>query len=872
MASKWKQKASTRWAAVFIFLFFATSLGCVTQNTASVKKELKQSTTPSAGIVPEQLSAPSAGKESTPPITPSAEVASLADLKQYYSIENFKLGGTYNLDDPASYEYGGEGGVTLESLGQKPLHLGYITLGNPQKDQDGKITNAVIVNSYYSGDSTSIYDKWVEGQAGNDFCLGAVIGPGKLIDTEKNFVVLLDAIGLWGGSKPSDGLGMKFPKYSYFDMVQASYRLLKDELGVGTVKLATGVSMGATQTYVWGVLHPEFVENLMPIGGTTQSDGGDPLGNWIFQLMTEAIKSDPVWMETNGDYYHLPKDQHPNQGVMFGWSVLNHTALSFDLRVTQPWDEIKKDVFYWNPEGEAAANLKKKADVQDACDLIYRNAAGLTYNINDDLHRIRAKTLVLHVGNDNWLNVNLAWAAADKIPGAETIIFDSPIAHYAVFQATNLLKDNAMAKTFFMEAGLIDKPGATFTARNYRKPRVVMQGDPQKSFWKNQVLYPFPVKYATGTDSRGVKWEIGYMDEYDGDKRNPESLVIIHGKGAFAGHYGYVMKYALERGLRVIALDMPGYGMSGPGNLDKSSARTLQDCRDAIHDVVVEQLKVKRAYYMGHSLGGQFCLGYALSYPDTVKGLVLEAPAGLEEFPVEIGGAPAFDPSYAHDFDRWREVWDPFGALQNEKNLTEEGIRLFNDFKKKDPDTGEIVSSKFGYFKQRTEYARLLEDQRVAIIEGNGAEFEQGANAFIYDVYSIGSELVKGDKNSLYSRLTEIKVPIFLMFGNEEPFIPSTGLNGLDSLSDDVIIPFMERMTAAGNRPLLKVYPGAAHFIHTDVPYEFAKDTADFVLTGQVDVLTSETIKYLFNPPAVAQAAANSQPAPAGNKKSAFSK
>ena len=40
---------------------------------------------------------------------------------------------------------------------------------------------------------------------------------------------------------------------------------------------------------------------------------------------------------------------------------------------------------------------------------------------------------------------------------------------------------------------------------------------------------------------------------------------------------------------------MPHYGVSGPGNLDKSPARTLQDARDAIHDVVVNQLGVHPA-------------------------------------------------------------------------------------------------------------------------------------------------------------------------------------------------------------------------------------------------------------------------------------
>ena len=155
------------------------------------------------------------------------------------------------------------------------------------------------------------------------------------------------------------------------------------------------------------------------------------------------------------------------------------------------------------------------------------------------------------------------------------------------------------------------------------------------------MTYPFPVKYATAKDSTGTSWQIGYMDEYAGTDKNPPVLVVIHGKGAFAGHYGNVIKLAVERGIRVIAPDLPHYGMSGPGNLDKNPARSMQDMRDVVHELVVNQLGVKKAFYLGHSLGGQVVLGYALSWPEAVKGLILEAPAGLEEYPKDIRSRPA---------------------------------------------------------------------------------------------------------------------------------------------------------------------------------------------------------------------------------------
>ncbi len=383
------------------------------------------------------------------PVTGMSGVPELNSLKKFYSVPKFAIGGEYEMGNEAAFEFGGKGGTTLESWGQEPLRVAYIDVGTPQRDKDGKIINAVIISSYYAGDATYMYFYWYYGQKGNDFAQGAVVGPGKLIDTNKYYVVFLDALGLWGASKPSDGLGMKFPRYSNYDYVQANYRLLKDKLGVAKVKLATGVSMGAIQSYILAVMHPDFVEAIMPIGGLTAADSAS---TWLFQLMTDGMQSDPVWRETKGDYYKLPKEQHPNKGMMFGWSILGHTGISFDMRAKQPWDVVKKDVFYWDPKGDEGANLVSKAKDYDVNDLLFRNTAGEHYNINDRLSKIKAKTLIIHVKDDQWLRYILAEEAAKQVPGAKLASFESPLAHYAVFRAPNVVKEDVTA--FFKEIGM----------------------------------------------------------------------------------------------------------------------------------------------------------------------------------------------------------------------------------------------------------------------------------------------------------------------------------------------------------------------------------------------------------------------------------
>jgi homoserine O-acetyltransferase len=801
-----------------------------------------------------------------PPFTRRSSQQQHDALKQYYEIADFRLGGRYDLANPASWEFGGEGGKTLESLGAGKLRTGYIAVGTPRRNAAGEITNAVIINSYYSGDSTDMYEQWVKGTAlsGND----PVIGPGRPIDTDRYYVVMVDPLGTWGDSKPSDGLGIKFPQYSYFDMVQANYRMLRDHLKIAHAALVTGVSMGGTQTYVWGVMHPEFVGALMPIGGTTQSDAEDPVGNWTFQLMTAAIESDPVWQANKGDYYNLPKEKHPLAGVAFGWSVLGLTGYDFAFRSSQSFASVQPEVFYWDPPNQkAGSSVTNRAKLYDAVDLVWRNRVGEQHNINADLWRIQSRTMVMHISNDNWLNFKLAERAVDRIPGADLISEESPVAHYGVFSIINHRKNDPKFIAFMQDVDRLNS-AQRYVDKNYRVPGVAVNIDPKKSFWKEAVTYPYPVKYADVKDGNGTTWQIGYMDEYAGDKPDPQVLVIIHGKGAFGGMYGNIMQYALRNGFRVITPDLPHYGMSGPGNLDKSPARTMQDMRDVVHELVVNQLGVKRAAYLGHSLGGQLVTGYALSWPEAVQDVILEAPAGLEEYPREVTYAPGkkallFDPAFARDFEKWKQAWDQTGILASEIARSEQGVRDFFYIKTRDPVTGAVSQNPNGYFMNDSQYARLHTDQRIGLIKGNRRELEQWANVYIFDIYTMVSELQRDDPKNLYERLTQIKAPVFLAFGDKEPYIPATAFNGLEDLGRDVITPFMRRMTLAGNRPVLKIYPETGHFIHTDNPVEFSADVVDFITLGSIEQSPLAVDRLVNGATTVGQAGAPG-PSPSG--------
>jgi len=98
------------------------------------------------------------------------------------------------------------------------------------------------------------------------------IGPGKAFDTDRWFVVSIDAIGGGGSSQPRDGLGGRFPHYNIRDQVRAQHALLADGLQLKGVAAIAGASSGAYQALEWGVTYPGYARGLVLYSGTARAD------------------------------------------------------------------------------------------------------------------------------------------------------------------------------------------------------------------------------------------------------------------------------------------------------------------------------------------------------------------------------------------------------------------------------------------------------------------------------------------------------------------------------------------------------------------------------------------------------------------------
>jgi homoserine O-acetyltransferase/O-succinyltransferase len=167
------------------------------------------------------------------------------------------------------------------------LKIAYKTLGDPANPP-------VLILHGTAGSAASMLTQGFGGQ---------MFGPGQPLDATKHFVIIPDALGAGGTSKPSDGLKAKFPSYNYDDMVDAQHRLVTEGLGIRRLRLVMGNSMGGMHTWVWGVRYPDMMDALVPMASQPT---GMASRNWMMRrLMIETIKADPDYKD--GNYTTQPK-------------------------------------------------------------------------------------------------------------------------------------------------------------------------------------------------------------------------------------------------------------------------------------------------------------------------------------------------------------------------------------------------------------------------------------------------------------------------------------------------------------------------------------------------------------------------------------
>lgn len=254
------------------------------------------------------------------------------------------------------------------------LKIHYRTLGQPRRDADGMIRNAVLIMHGTTGSG---------GQFFNEVFAGELFGAGQPLDADKFFLIMPDDIGHGLSSRPSEGLRARFPNYGYTDMVDAEHRLVVEGLHVNHLRLVMGTSMGGMHTWMWGEEYPDMMDALMPLASLPAPIGGR---NRVWRRMiSEAIRGDKEW--ANGDYKVEPSSLRTAVEMLY--FVSDNPKRRTDAAPTDAAADKALDDF-----------AERALKVDDANDILYAIESSTDYDPSQDLGAIRAPLMAVNSADD----------------------------------------------------------------------------------------------------------------------------------------------------------------------------------------------------------------------------------------------------------------------------------------------------------------------------------------------------------------------------------------------------------------------------------------------------------------------------------------
>ena len=260
-----------------------------------------------------------------------------------------------------------------ERLPEVKLH--YRTLGSLRRDASGRASNAVLILHGTGGTGAQFLSAGFA---------GGLFGPGQLLDAATHYIILPDAIGHGGSSKPSNGLRAAFPRYGYEDLVRAQHRLVTEHLKVDRLRLVMGTSMGGMHTWMWGYMYPAMMDGLVPLASVpTQIAGRNRI---MRKMVSDSIRNDPAW---KGGHYTSP----PQRGLTGALNVLLWMTSSPMQWQKQAPTRDEADRFY-------ADQIRTRLAATDANDMLYQFESSADYDPSPHLEMVTVSLLAINSADD----------------------------------------------------------------------------------------------------------------------------------------------------------------------------------------------------------------------------------------------------------------------------------------------------------------------------------------------------------------------------------------------------------------------------------------------------------------------------------------
>ena len=288
--------------------------------------------------------------------------------------------------------------------------IGYRTFGQLNSDK----SNVIVFPTWAGGTTEQLVSN---------------IGPGKLVDSSRYFVIAIDALSNGVSSSPSNSRlqpRMRFPKFGLRDTVESQHVLLTKVLKIDRVKAVVGISMGGMQAFQWIVSYPNFMEKAVPIVGSPRLAPYDLL---LWQAQIEALMRDRDW---RGGNYSV----QPARALNFAFGALLLTTPT-DYNQHKTREQVFADLAKAQTENRSDANDKiRQVQAMMALDVSQEFGGSL----ERAAQAVKAKVFVVVSKYDHVVTPGPATDFA-KLMGAQLLQLDSDCGHLATTCESHLMND-----------------------------------------------------------------------------------------------------------------------------------------------------------------------------------------------------------------------------------------------------------------------------------------------------------------------------------------------------------------------------------------------------------------------------------------------
>lgn len=311
---------------------------------------------------------------------------------------------------PSDYRIAALGDLPLQS-GQilMDARLAYQTFGQLNAAGD----NAVLLPSYYTGSHRS-YSGW--------------IGTGRPLDPARWFIVTVNLFGNGYSSSPSNSAtqgGADFPRVSLEDNIQAQRRLLWEVLGVRSLALVGGWSMGAMQAFNWAIRYADDVRALLAVCGTARCW---PLNQVFLEGVRAALQADQNY--SAGRYRSPPEAGLRAFGRAYaGWA---YSAQFFRDQLYRDlgFDSVKQLLLDWE-EDHLRHDANDLLCVLDSWHQADPSQLAHGGDLGAALGTIRARCAVMPGSTDSYFTEAEARLECRSLSNVQCLPLDSPYGHCA---------------------------------------------------------------------------------------------------------------------------------------------------------------------------------------------------------------------------------------------------------------------------------------------------------------------------------------------------------------------------------------------------------------------------------------------------------